>query len=291
VTYTNREIIKYFVQGFCDMFEDAYRPSITVNYDWESRNLAQLKGAGESASINLSCYFSDSEVTSVHDVFFALMVAAHELAHWINRHNDQQDDAEDESVAIECWADYFGVKIIFAVLSPDSKLYDIIHRLMDDVSKSQFVQLYEGLSFAIHRLYKVYYHAGENKDYPAPGYRASLLCSSAILAVAKRIPKFDEKIANLLNIILANSPDGEAYPYEDIGIEEERRLSDICIRIHSRLLQEDRVMRRGIKIQHMKFLNLHYHTIADLELGMPEDPYEDLSADEAMRQFILNNKL
>jgi len=56
-------------------------------------------------------------VQSVDDAMFFLIIIGHELAHYVNKHLAHTDESKIDSVAIEGWADFFGARIMFTLIT------------------------------------------------------------------------------------------------------------------------------------------------------------------------------
>lgn len=75
------------------------------------------RGAGSKARLCLPSDFFTQVIERPEDFIFLLLVLGHETAHYLNRHNEHNDKSHVESQGIEMWADFFGTKIAFVVLT------------------------------------------------------------------------------------------------------------------------------------------------------------------------------
>ena len=97
------------------------------------------KGAGPKTRICLPPEFEKTEISTADDFHFWLIVLGHEIAHYLNRHNDFNKPTHEsalETNAIEDWADFFGTKLMMTIITfgpltgpfyrlyPENKCYD-----------------------------------------------------------------------------------------------------------------------------------------------------------------------
>lgn len=70
-----------------------------------------------SQPLQFSYRFFDSGVNDYSDLFYCLIIAGHELAHWANAHTKHLDKDDLDSKAIEMWADFFGTRLVFTAVA------------------------------------------------------------------------------------------------------------------------------------------------------------------------------
>ena len=54
-----------------------------------------------------------------------LIVLGHEAAHYLNRHNEHEDQSPVETRALEMWADFFGMKLALVAMTFGENLKNI----------------------------------------------------------------------------------------------------------------------------------------------------------------------
>lgn len=78
------------------------------------------KGVGSNTRICLPSEFQTLKISTAADLHFWLIVLGHEIAHYLNRHNDFNKLTQEsmlETRAIEDWADFFGMKLVMTIIT------------------------------------------------------------------------------------------------------------------------------------------------------------------------------
>lgn len=97
-------------------------PAFELRIEKVGGGLPTCKGVGDNARLCLPTDFFTQIIDDPKDFVFLLLVLGHEAAHYLNRHNEHIDKAYIESQGIEMWADFFGTKIAFVVLTFGAEL-------------------------------------------------------------------------------------------------------------------------------------------------------------------------
>ncbi len=78
------------------------------------------KGVGSNTRICLPKAFQTLQISTADELHFWLIVLGHEIAHYLNRHNEfnkQTQESTLETRAIEDWADFFGMKLVMTIIT------------------------------------------------------------------------------------------------------------------------------------------------------------------------------
>lgn len=78
------------------------------------------RGTGDKCRICLPAGFRDLEISDLDEFHFWLITLGHEIAHYLNRHNDFNVGAEEsefETRSIEDWADFYGTKLMMSLIT------------------------------------------------------------------------------------------------------------------------------------------------------------------------------
>lgn len=129
MSYTYEQVIKAVIEDFENLFSPD--SGFKVNYKVESGNfLAKVSGNSKGDTLLFSKLLANQEVNSIDDIMFCLIIVGHELAHYVNRHNSHADESKLDSVAIEAWADFFGARIMFTLITHGALLQKKIANIM-----------------------------------------------------------------------------------------------------------------------------------------------------------------
>lgn len=142
-----------------------------VNRELDAKTLlhASCRGKGMQTRIRLSKSFCDNQIYTLSDYLMSLLVVSHELAHYLNYHNEHADrpDSKDK-VAIEARADNFGAIIMRTILSFGVCTNRLLKKIIDG---EDINGLHAAMGDAIRRVHDGFYVADTSGHYPHPVYR------------------------------------------------------------------------------------------------------------------------
>lgn len=123
------------------------------------------RGNARSGGILISTDLADCEVDSLERMMFILFVLGHEAAHLLNVHGGYQDESNDDTKALEVWADFFGTKVAIVVMTIGERIQDMVTALPGGKETGARV---EAIGAAIGLLGTTYFETGSNRYEPAP---------------------------------------------------------------------------------------------------------------------------
>lgn len=95
------------------------RPTFGIKVEYSGRGPSCL-GVGVDTRIRLPREFQALQISTADDLHFWLIVLGHEIAHYLNRHNDFNVGVQEsalETRSIEDWADFFGTKLMMTIIT------------------------------------------------------------------------------------------------------------------------------------------------------------------------------
>jgi hypothetical protein len=107
------EVVEGALADFNNFFEPGSNPGITA-ITKDQREIAKAKGTDKVLIARMA---ANEPVGTLPLFLFTLLVLGHEIAHCVNHHNRHQDRDARDSRALEQWADFFGVRVAFTLLS------------------------------------------------------------------------------------------------------------------------------------------------------------------------------
>jgi len=275
------------------MFIKQRRPDVLLDFSGDPRRLAEAVRKGKKNFLRFSYLFAESEVDDLQDAYYTLLITGHELAHWINKHNEHVDAGPIDSQAIECFADFTGT--ILAILA--ATWCHEVSRILDDLFESHpykdapvDVRAVE-VGLAIRRLYKeVYLKAGDDDRYPPPMFRRSTVMSTATHAFVRRFPHYQhEESWTYLNYYIMKAIENED-ELDIIGLDEaaQEELIQRCARVHARLQGNDDAILSGLKEEFRRFIRFSYVSEEILDtVGLPPSPVDHIKDDrEALLRML-----
>ena len=106
---------KIFIEMAIKDFEDFFTTSFTIKRVYKDGVTLKISGSGEDTTLIIPNDFAQMELTDDSDKFYALLLLGHELGHYINKHNHYTESQNEETRAIEMWADFFGTVIAMSL--------------------------------------------------------------------------------------------------------------------------------------------------------------------------------
>lgn len=139
---------------------------------------ASCKGKGEKTRICLSKFFCDNQICTFSDFLTSLLVISHELAHYLNYHNEHSDrpDSKDK-VAIEARADNFSAIIMHTILFFGDRTISLAKELRDG---NGFNYLQTATGKAIRQVHDSFYKTNTSSNYPNATYRVYSVVAGGI---------------------------------------------------------------------------------------------------------------
>ncbi|WP_410480239.1 hypothetical protein [Pseudomonas sp. DCA-1] len=178
---TNKEVIEALIADFKLMHFSILQPDVRCDFDGDPAVLAQVVKVAGIPTLRFSYRFADNVVSNHTDMFYCLIIAAHELAHWTNAHTKHLDRDDLDSKAIEMWADFFGTRLLFTAVARCKHLAAIINRLSTPAFDAEGSDgLLSPYGEALRQVYdRVFVPAGESPKYPSPAERAQI-CGTGV---------------------------------------------------------------------------------------------------------------
>ncbi|WP_448123768.1 hypothetical protein [Pseudomonas veronii] len=123
------------------------------------------RGSADSGGILISNDLAECEVDSLERMMFILLVLGHETAHLLNVHGGFRDESNQDTKALEVWADFFGTKVAMVAMTIGDKIQNMITGLPGGNETGARV---EAVGAAIGLLGSTYFETGSARYEPAP---------------------------------------------------------------------------------------------------------------------------
>jgi len=156
-----------------------------LNIEKDGLNPPRCKGVGCKTRIMLPNIYYEKEVGTYEEMALMIVVLGHEAAHFLNRHNEHNDESSLESQSIEMWADYYGVILALVAITFGQNI-----QLIADSFKVESSMKFRIQSFAsAFSMLANTYFANSHPDYPSAGVRVST-CIAGVLSFFEKIFTF-----------------------------------------------------------------------------------------------------
>jgi hypothetical protein len=134
------------------------------------------KGKGKAARIILPQEIFSKSVETANDMALILIVLGHEAAHYLNRHNEHEDQSPVETRALEMWADFFGMKLALVAMTFGENLQNISAALPGWSSSDRRTDaVAEALA-----ILSVSYFSEKHESYPSTATRVATCIAGAL---------------------------------------------------------------------------------------------------------------
>lgn len=123
---------EHVIRSAISDFETFFTPASNFRVNFELRNInapAKIVGDKDGSILLFDKFGAGNEIESLDDVMLLLVIIGHELAHYVNKHNSHIDETKDDSISIEGWADYFGARVTFALITYGPSISKLIANL------------------------------------------------------------------------------------------------------------------------------------------------------------------
>ncbi|MEZ8316764.1 MULTISPECIES: hypothetical protein [Vibrio] len=232
--------------AFADV-ESFFVPSgnFTVNRELNVDDIsyASIKGSGVNARIRVSRGICEYEITKIEDYLFVLIILCHELAHYLNFHNEHKDQEELDSVALESRADHFGSQILLVLMTFKTNTSKLIRTIEPKLDQNLAIR---SIGKALGDIYQEIYRNCNSELYPQPNLRVGLTvagCLSFFHRYLGELPK-EFTLSFILNVVRAGNL---THILQSMDDSQQEQVVDRLVSTHSRLQQEQPFMNQGFK--------------------------------------------
>ncbi len=135
------------------------------------RGLAAIRGSGEKARVMLSYDFCIYELSTWEDYIYVLTVICHELAHYLNFHNEHKDETELDSVALESRADNFGAQILMVLITFGYETIKLMKYVSTEINQTL---IFKSIGKSLRLIYDDIYIKCNSELYPEPKLRLGI---------------------------------------------------------------------------------------------------------------------
>lgn len=263
MSLTNRDVIKSFIADFKSMHHVDQQPDVVCDFDGDPATLAQVVVIAGKPTLRFSYRFADSAVNDHSDLFYCLIIAGHELAHWANAHTKHLDKDDLDSKAIEMWADFFGTRLMFTGVARCTKVKEIITGRLrtpafEAVGPDSLLPEY---GRALRRVYdNVFVPAGISPQYPSPNERAHICAAGVTSFFYRHLGQMHQgrTIVALRSVLLEPFKDLLDLFQQDVTADDSDELRFRNIEIHLRLKQGKSLITPGIRPEFNQLVGTHY---------------------------------
>ncbi|MCK1838879.1 hypothetical protein [Pseudomonas aeruginosa] len=263
MSLTNKDVIEAFIADFKSMHHVDQQPDVICDFDGDPTPLAQVTKILGKPTLQFSYRFSDSTVNDHSDLFYCLIIAGHELAHWANTHTKHQDKDDLDSKAIEMWADFFGTRLVFSAVARCTKIKEIITGRLrtpafDAVGPDALLPEY---GRALRRVYDtVFVPAGVSPKYPSPNERVHICAAGVTSFFYRHLGQMHQgrTMVALTSVLLEPFKDLLNRFQQDVAADDSDELSFRNIEIHLGLKQGRALITPGIRPEFIQLAGTHY---------------------------------
>lgn len=156
---TGNELLNAVVQDVKSFFPGRYEFELKFEY---AGNDPKCRGVGKKCRIQMPIEFQDLDISDTAELNFWLFVLGHEIAHYLNRHNDFNALTEEallQTQALEDWADFFGAKLMMTLVTYGEQVTQLYRSFIENKASARFTYMAE----AFGKLANTYYANSSHK--------------------------------------------------------------------------------------------------------------------------------
>ncbi|MFD2641107.1 hypothetical protein [Pseudomonas japonica] len=259
---SNKDVIEAFIEDFQSMHESNHQPNVKCDFDGDPAVLAEVANVGGIPTLRFSYRFADDAVSNHADLFYCLIIAGHELAHWANAHTKHLDKDDLDSKAIEMWADFFGSRLVLTAVARCQKVQTIIRNMRTPAFDAERENaLLPAYGEALRRVYdRLFAPASASPKYPSAIERVQICGAGVTSFFYRHLGKMHQgmTVLALRRVILEPFADIADLFSGDIDLEESGALAFRNIEIHLGLKKGRPLITPGILPQFNQLVGTHY---------------------------------
>lgn len=146
IRITGKNLLDAVAQDVKSFFPGRSQFELKIEY---SGNNPTCRGVGSNCRIRIPSVFKDCEINDPAELNFWLFVLGHEIAHYLNRHNDFNACTEEstlESRALEDWADFFGAKLMMTLITYGEQVAQFYRGFPENKGSARFAYISEAFA-------------------------------------------------------------------------------------------------------------------------------------------------
>jgi hypothetical protein len=171
-----RDVIKLAVEDLDDFFDDEHSSQISAATT--ERRLMSATGFDGGRTLLIERFLAETPIASLEDVLRCLIMASHEICHLMNNHTLRQSPQPSARRALEMWADFFGARVAFTLITHGTRTRDLILRHHGPVASIKALpklvaqeRVLKACGNALDLIYPLFKLAPITKNYPTPEER------------------------------------------------------------------------------------------------------------------------
>lgn len=175
-----KDIVDLAIADLDEFFDDKHSSKITA--ETTNRRLMSASGIDDGRKLLIEHYLANTEVDTLEDVLLCLILVGHEACHLMNNHNKQKDWAPSQRKALEAWADFYGARVTFTLITHGRRIQEVIATIQGPLAsvnslKNVFSQERLLIAFgnSLDSIYMQFSSAMPSKNYPSPSERLLII--------------------------------------------------------------------------------------------------------------------
>jgi hypothetical protein len=230
--------------------------SIRREFNSLGRLPVSFKGRGDQARITLSKDFCEHKINNIDELFVEMIILCHEVAHYLNKHNEHKNINKIDVTAIEAWADYFGARIFLTAITYGKKCRALIQRFMITI---EYDAVLCAIGRALSKMYQSIYLPNTDRRY-LPAIERVGVFNAGVISFFYRLhgnlkPAWTiyvlRKLLNEANLV-------QIYAAHNTNWDNQEEITRISSEIHQAIQGIDIAITKGLKPCYVRFLVTNY---------------------------------
>lgn len=192
-----KDVIDFAIADLDDFFDESHTSHITA--ETTTKRMMSATGIDEGRKLLVEKYLADTDICSLEQILLCLLVAGHEMCHLMNNHNKRSEWQAPERKALEMWADFFGTRVAFCLITHGERVKGVIASTLGPLTSPnslprEFFQehLLTTCGNALDLMYAQFSEAKKSDRYPSASERMLTIMAGTLSFFYREFGRVDE---------------------------------------------------------------------------------------------------
>jgi hypothetical protein len=254
---TGKDVVLAAKKDLESFFEPSAKFELKVELESNSWHHASIVGSGKNIRIQFSNDFCCAAVNDIDELHYFALIVGHEIAHYMHAHNDHADESEYDSKSIEAFADFFGTRVMMALITYGQEFISFYEKLGFNFHSGKAL---DSVGAAIAKLADSLFKS-DSKNYPNCISRVGFCAAGVTSFLDKQFGDINvNRSIDALTRIYAAGSLPQLFKYQSDGFDMDRGLIVRSDEVHKGIQGVGISISKGVKPEFLKFIDTSYHS-------------------------------
>lgn len=193
-----KNIVDLAIEDLDDFFEKNHTSKITA--ETTTRRMMSASGIDHDRKLLVEKYLAGTNVETLEQVLLCLLLAGHEMCHLMNNHNKRSDWKAVERKALEMWADFFGARVTFCLITHGQRTQSVIAATLGPLATAQSLpgslfqeRLLNAFGNVLDIVFAQFLSSKKSEKYPSASERMLTIAAGVSSYFYREFGRLDEK--------------------------------------------------------------------------------------------------